>query len=216
MIGASKNLQKNALLALRITGGASIALALSISVHQYQRLEQLHTELQTRAPLDQARDLQAGVEKLEQALEHIRAQPPIGARSDQEQSQAALKQRIAAMEQALRLQPSTADLETVRNRLLSLESQSRKGPSPPPPVRTKRQPSPRQPLQETRPPFQVVGLELRGNQQLLAILTTGSNSVSDIALLRVGETMSGWQLTRINHQNAEFRFNGDIRILPLP
>ncbi len=216
MIQAPKTLQKPGVVVLRVVAGISLALALGMSVHQYHRLGQLQVELLARSPLGQAQDLQANVEKLERTLEHLSTQPPHAAQSEFELSQATFEQRITAIEDALRLQPSDADLERLRGRVHALESQATPSPRPSRPFRPARRPALHLPSQEAQPPFQIVGPELRGGHQFLTLLANGSHSIADVTLLRIGEAIGAWQLNRVTPDGAEFRVHGNTRILPLP
>lgn len=66
------------------------------------------------------------------------------------------------------------------------------------------------------PPFQVLGLELRGAERFLAIRPNGTDGLSAISLLRVGEVESGWQLEAVEPRSALFRVKQNTQRLALP
>lgn len=66
------------------------------------------------------------------------------------------------------------------------------------------------------PPFQVLGLELRGAERFLAIRPNGVDGLGAIRLMRIGESENGWQLEALEPQSALFRFEQNTRRLALP
>lgn len=57
-------------------------------------------------------------------------------------------------------------------------------------------------------------IELRGGERLLSLLPTGSHSLAEVRLLRVGETYGAWRLEALNGNTAEFRIDGRVQHIP--
>ncbi|HHJ1703429.1 TPA: hypothetical protein ACQGU1_002192, partial [Pseudomonas aeruginosa] len=66
------------------------------------------------------------------------------------------------------------------------------------------------------PPFRVIGTELRADEQFLSILPAASDALTQVRLLRPGETEAGWHLEAIETNTAVFRYGADSRRLPIP
>ncbi|MCT8916431.1 dynactin subunit 2 [Escherichia coli] len=57
-------------------------------------------------------------------------------------------------------------------------------------------------------PFVLTGTEYRGTLSYAAVAPRGYTSLSQVALLGEGESMSGWTLISAGHEQATFRVNG--------
>ncbi|CAD5758314.1 Uncharacterised protein [Escherichia coli] len=57
-------------------------------------------------------------------------------------------------------------------------------------------------------PFVLTGTERRGTLSYAAVAPRGYTSLSQVALLGEGESMSGWTLMSAGHEQATFRVNG--------
>ncbi|EJI7844255.1 hypothetical protein AHU95_004201 [Salmonella enterica subsp. enterica serovar Aba] len=62
-------------------------------------------------------------------------------------------------------------------------------------------------------PFVLTGVERRGAESWAAVAPRGYHSLSQIALIGVGETVSGWTLVRAGYSEATFRVNGRLTAL---
>lgn len=127
----------------------------------------------------------------------------------------ALDRRLAAIEQALGERPTTENLLSLQARVEQLEARLA-APRPAAPAaarpRTPAAPKP----QAAEPPFQVIGAELRAGERFLSILPSGAGALSQVRLLRPGETEAGWRLDAIERNTAVFRHGGEIRRLTVP
>ncbi len=170
------------------------------------------------APIDQD-DVGAQLADLQhrtQALEAFRAARDAAPRA---LTESYIQQALAQWQQqwdalSLRQQDlaSVSALVEVQNRLDALALQLsivQAVPNKPRPSRTTR-------ITSATPPFQVLGLELRGAERFLAIRPNGADGLGAIRLLRVGEVESGWQLEALEPQSALFRFEQNTRRLTLP
>ncbi|MGZ7153888.1 hypothetical protein ACXWOD_10385, partial [Streptococcus pyogenes] len=66
------------------------------------------------------------------------------------------------------------------------------------------------------PPFNVVGVKLRGGERFLSVAAPKASSVLDVWLLREGDAVGAWHLLAIEARSAVFRVYGQIQRLALP
>lgn len=66
------------------------------------------------------------------------------------------------------------------------------------------------------PPFTVLGTELRGSEEFLAVAPHDTHSLSEIRVLRTGETDGGWKLDAIEGRAAVFETAGRLQRVPIP
>ncbi|WP_397453216.1 hypothetical protein [Pseudomonas sp. NA-150] len=57
---------------------------------------------------------------------------------------------------------------------------------------------------DTAPPFTLVGVEHRGGEPFLAVSPDQNTQLSDIHLMRTGDTQSGWHLLSLESGKAQF------------
>ena len=102
-----------------------------------------------------------------------------------------------------RLDQFDARLETLRS------------PPVPPPTPPSRSPRPIKP-QTLAPPFTLLGVELRGGEQRLSIAPSGSATLAQVRLLRLGDHEGDWVLIALDSRHATFRVGNQQRQFPLP
>ncbi|MFS2159675.1 hypothetical protein ACCD10_20290 [Pseudomonas sp. Pseusp122] len=70
---------------------------------------------------------------------------------------------------------------------------------------------------ETPPPFTVVGVEYRGGERFLSVAPPGSTQLSQLYLVRPGDTVAGsnWRLNGLDDGRAQFSINGTSRTVSL-
>lgn len=125
-----------------------------------------------------------------------------------------LDQRLKILEQTLKEPSTTQDLQDLQRRIEQLEARPTTVQSLSPKVTTRpRKPTPQKTLE---PPFQVTGIEQRGDERFLSLLPTGSTALSQTRLLRPGETEAGWQLNAIESDTAVFQNGTHVRRLAIP
>jgi hypothetical protein len=66
------------------------------------------------------------------------------------------------------------------------------------------------------PPFNVVGLELRGGERFVSIASHGAAALTDLRLLREGESIGAWQLQAIEAHAVVFRVDDQTVRVALP
>lgn len=136
------------------------------------------------------------------------------ARYDSDQH--ALEQRLAAIEHALGERLLASELGALQARLGVLEARPLPRPvsvSTPRP-RTRAATSTR--TAPAEPDFRVMGIELRGGERFVSILSSGSDALSQARLLLIGEEEGGWRLDAIKAGNATFRKAGAVHHLQIP
>ena len=94
-----------------------------------------------------------------------------------------------------------------------LEARLKKGaPSAAAPHKTAKAAKPKVP----EPPFNVVGLELRGGERFVSIASHGAVTLTDLRLLREGESIGAWQLQAIDAHAVVFRVDDQTVRVALP
>ena len=127
----------------------------------------------------------------------------------------AVERRLAAVEQRLDERPASEGLDPLRGRLARLEekfTQHVKKSAAKTPARPAPLPTPK----IAAPSFQLIGVERRADERFLSILPRGADGLSQIRLLRVGDTEDGWRLEAIGDEAATFIQGGEKRRLNLP
>lgn len=140
------------------------------------------------------------------------------------QAPAASPAELAALRKALEAQMTVvaqsveerAPLQTVRE----LEQQIQRIESRPPPpaiIEPKPRTAPK-PAQRaaTLPPFQIIGIEMRGTERFLAVSPRNAQSLEQARLLRIGDTQDSWALEALEASTAVFRVGSTVRRLPVP
>jgi len=93
-------------------------------------------------------------------------------------------------EEVERLESQLARLQTVRT------TQSA-------PVQRRAAPK-QEPAKPVTPAFDVTGIELRGGRPFVAVASHSAQSLNEVQLLEVGDSFSGWRVSRVGDQAAEF------------
>jgi len=154
------------------------------------------------------------LDALDERFEDARRQPPGVETARYEHERQALEQRLAAIEQALSERLSVSELAALQARLDALEARPLPRPAPvatprPRTVAAKR-PAP------VEPTFRVMGLEWRGGERFVSLLSGDAGTLSEARLLLVGEEEGGWRLEAIEADHVIFRKAGATRRLPIP
>lgn len=67
-----------------------------------------------------------------------------------------------------------------------------------------------------RPPFAVLGIELRGGEEFLTVAPHDAQSLAQVRMLRPGESEGEWKLERIEGRTAVFERAGNVERVPIP
>ncbi len=202
---------------LKITTAFWLLLISAVAIINSVGLSRLAEEAQTSARDGQVKALTARVADLEQKVDAVSHQPRPITQTDFDLAQQALEQRLLHVEQARNDADHTNALQALLVRLGEVENRLDKANqlvSPAPDVR-RHAPIVHQP-KTARPPFRLMGVELRGGERFLSVASTVSSTLADIRLLRLGDIEDGWQLESIDVHDAVFRVNGQIRRVAVP
>lgn len=193
-------------------------LALSaLIVVQYSALSELTDAISSDEKSGQLHSLRERTDRLEKINESLNLLPRSVTHAELSASHQPLDSRIAALELATRDPAPLTGLQPVQEQLLLLEAKleamnqpSIKNPAP----RTSAKIQPAAPM--TEPPFQVLGFELRGGERFLAIAPKESQLISQVRLMRIGESEGTWLLKDIEPQFAVFQVAGKTQRLAVP
>ncbi len=146
--------------------------------------------------------LAARIDTLEQQVVAIKQLPKAITQADFDTARQTLEERLSRVEQLQGTDARSDDVQALQLRVNEIETRLKK---------TAHHPTTSHRIAETtkpqvpEPPFSVVGIELRGGERFLTIASLGANSLSQVRLLREGETDSGWQFRTIDARVAVFR-----------
>ena len=127
-----------------------------------------------------------------------------------------LRQRLDSIEQALPGNAVQADAPALYARIDHLESKvGNLQRAPRSPRKTVAPAKPAQP-RHNEPPFVALGVELRGGERFVTVGPRSGTSLSQVRLLRVGESEAGWRLDAITSDRAVFRADDQVRSFTLP
>ncbi|MDH0096558.1 hypothetical protein N7333_08220 [Pseudomonas sp. GD04158] len=177
-------------------------------------LSGLAIQVETSAPSRQVAALENRLAELIQQIEYVQQQPDALPQARYEAEREVLEQRLSAIEAAFGNQPAADNLLPLQARLEQLEMRLS---APPPALPTPPRPRAAAPAKPKaiEPPFRVIGTELRADEQFLSILAAASDALTQVRLLRPGETEAGWHLEAIETNTAVFRYGADSRRLPI-
>ncbi|MCF6751935.1 hypothetical protein L3X16_04590 [Pseudomonas stutzeri] len=178
-------------------------------------LSGLATQVETSAPGLQVAVLEKRLAELVQQVEQAQQQPDALPQARYDVEHQALERRLNVIEQALGSRPTAESLLPLVARIEQLEIQLNEPRPAPPPVPRPRASAPAKP-KSIEPPFRVIGVELRAGERFLSIMSAASGTLSQVHLLRPGETEAGWHLETIEGSAAVFRHGDDTRRLPIP
>jgi len=178
-------------------------------------LSGLATQVETSATGLQVPVLEKRLADLVQQVEQAQQQPDALPQARYDVEHQALERRLNVIEQALGSRPTAESLLPLVARIEQLEIQLNEPRPAPPPVPRPRASVPAKP-KSIEPPFRVIGVELRAGERFLSIMSATSGTLSQVHLLRPGETEAGWHLETIERSAAVFRHGDDTRRLPIP
>ncbi len=195
----------------RIAITAGLLLASVLSIVNSVQLARLPTEDHANAQSMNIQTLAMRIDALEKQVGAIKQLPKAILQSDFDAIRQKLEERLSLMEQLQNTDARSDDVLTLQARVSEIESRLKKANA----QRTATHPhtavaiKPKVP----EPPFNVVGVELRGGERFLTIAAPDTTALSQIRLLREGESDSGWQLQAIDGHFAVFRvYDQTLRI----
>lgn len=184
-----------------VTAVNSVGLSgLSDRVHETTRTGQIEHMTEHMATLEQR------VAAAERGLDAVnQANPGADIQS--------LRQRLDEFEAAQVHVDQAAESRALLERVQRIEARLGRLRSPAPTAA----PRPSQPVETAppEPPFDVVGVELRGGERYLTISPKGATDLPRVRLLRQGDTEAGWKLDAIEATGGVFRMDGRLRRIPV-
>lgn len=154
------------------------------------------------------------VDGLEKQAEAVKLQPTPVIRADLDATRQELDERLSRVEQAQTADDSASGLQALQARVGAIEDRLKRT-APAMAVVPRREAEPPKPT-VPEPPFNVIGLELRGGERLVSVAARGAASVREVRLLREGDTMGAWRLQAIEAHGAVFRIDGHTLRIAIP
>ncbi|HDC4526680.1 TPA: hypothetical protein O8U08_002051 [Enterobacter cloacae] len=185
------------------------------------RLSRLEAQDNTAATSTMLSTLQSQVSTLQAGLADN--QQRVAALQKETEARTGPSQELATLQaSAARLQQAQQEMETRLNALADQLNALKAVPAAATPVPEKTPTEVKKPL-PVKPrstavvtrhaPFVLTGVERRGEESWAAVAPRGYHSLSQIALIGEGETVSGWTLVRAGYSEATFRVNGRLTAL---
>ncbi|MBP0714261.1 hypothetical protein ABXK61_13160 [Burkholderia sola] len=189
-------------------------LALSAGlVIMLQALPKLDKPSEPSPQIGQIDALATRLDQVTQELATLRRQPAPLAPEALAATREALEARLAPLEMSVAALTDDQQLRELKARIEKLEAPATPKVTATPvqrPKATAKVPMP------PKPPFQVLGMELRGGERFLTVAPLGSTTAGQMRLLRTGESEGGWTLEHINDRHAMFRVNGQTQQVVVP
>ena len=198
---------------LEIAAGVWLVLVSGIAIVDSVSLSRLIEQSRSSAQDAQVQALATRVSDLEHQAEAAKRQPKPVVQGDFDAARQALEERLAHVEQAQATDAHGDDIKALQARVAVLEARLKKGaPSAAAPHKTAKAAKPK----VLEPPFNVVGLELRGGERFVSIASRGAAVLTDLRLLREGESIGAWQLQAIDAHAVVFRMDDQTVRVALP
>ena len=199
---------------LKIAATVWLLLTSTLAAVNSVGLSRLSEQAEASAQDAQVQALGLRLAELEQQAKVDRRRPaPLG-QVEFATAQRALDERIARVEAAQSADSLAIDLQTLQARVHGIETRLEK-------ARKATAVAPRRAPEVTKPalpvpPFQVVGVELRGGERFLSVAPMAATSLGSVRLLREGDADGGWHLQSIEARAAVFRVDGQVQRLAVP
>jgi hypothetical protein len=131
----------------------------------------------------------------------------------------AIEERLARVEQSAADHAAANELAFLKERVDQFEARvATTRPTPVPQAAPTPRPAPTESARPriVEPPFRLLGAELRAGERFLSIAPAGSRSLTEVRVLRPGESLDGWRLDSLDARTAVFSFEGQVRQLAVP
>ena len=198
---------------LKIAAGVWLVLVSGIAIVDSVSLSRLIEQSRSSAQDAQVQALATRVSDLEHQAEAAKRQPKPVVQGDFDAARQALEERLAHVEQAQATDAHGDDIKALQARVGVLEARLKsRALSATTSRKTAETAKPKVP----EPPFNVVGLELRGGERFVSIASRGATALTDLRLLREGESIGAWQLQAIDAHAVVFRVDDQTVRVALP
>lgn len=198
---------------LKIAAGVWLALVSAIAIVDSVALSRLVEQRRSSVQDAQMQALATRVSDLEHQAEAAKRQPKPVVQGDFDAVRQALEERLAHVEQAQAADAHGDDIKALQARVGVLEARLKKRALS---ATTSRKTAEMAKPKVPEPPFNVVGLELRGGERFVSIASRGATALTDLRLLREGESIGTWQLQGIDAHAAVFRVDNQTVRVALP
>ena len=198
---------------LKIAAGVWLVLVSAIAIVDSVGLSRLIEQSRSSAQDAQMQALATRISDLEHQAEAAKRQPKPVVQGDFDAARQALEERLAHVEQAQATDAHGDDIKALQARVGVLEARLKSRALS---VTTSRKTAETAKPKVPEPPFNVVGLELRGGERFVSIASRGATALIDLRLLREGESIGAWQLQAIDAHAAVFRVDNQTVRLALP
>jgi len=176
-------------------------------------LSRLTEQSQASAQDAHVQALNTRVAELEQQAASSKALPKPVTQPDFETARKALDERLTQVEQAQATDARPGAVQALQDRVSDIEARMKRTAAPAAAPRRIAEPAkPKVP----EPPFDIVGVELRGGERFLSVAAPRASSVLDVWLLREGDAVGAWHLLAIEAHAAVFRVDGQTQRIALP
>ena len=199
---------------LKIAATVWLLLTSTLAVVNSVGLSRLTEQAEASAQDPQVQALGLRLADLEQQVDADRRRPASLSQADFATAQQVLDERIARIEAAQSADSLAIDLQTLQARVHGIETRLEKARKTTA-VAARRAPEATKPPVPV-PPFQVVGVELRGGERFLSVAPMAATSLGSVRLLREGDAEAGWHLQSIEARAAVFRVDGQVQRLAVP
>ena len=197
-----------------IAVGAWLLLVSALAIVNSVGLSRLAEQSRASAQDAHVQALATRVGDLEQQAEAVKRQPKPVTQAELDTARQALNERLTQIEEAHATNDHASEIQTLQARVGAIENRLKKSAATvaAAPRNAAETPKPTAP----EPPFNVVGLELRGGERFLSITVPGATSIRDARLLREGDTLGAWHLQALEAHVAVFRVEGQTLRIALP
>ena len=198
-----------------IAVGAWLLLVSALAIVNSVGLSRLTEQNRASAQDAHVQALATRVGDLEQQAEAVKRQPKPVTQADLDTArQAALDERLTQIEEAHATNDHASEIQALQARVGAIENRLKKSAATVAAAPRHAAEPPK--LTVPEPPFNVVGLELRGGERFLSITVPGATSIRDVRLLREGDTLGAWHLQALEAHVAVFRIEGQTLRIALP
>ena len=198
---------------LEIAAGVWLVLVSAIAIVDSVGLSRLIEQSRSSAQDAQMQALATRISDLEHQAEAAKRQPKPVVQGDFDAARQALEERLVHIEQAQATDAHGDDIKALQARVGVLEARLKKAASS---AAAPRKTAVAAKPKVLEPPFNVVGLELRGGERFVSIASRGAAALTDLRLLREGESIGAWQLQAIDAHAVVFRVDDQTVRVALP
>lgn len=204
--------------AIRVVAGIGLFLASTLAVIDSISISRLRAEV--RPQRAEVAALDTKLAELKHQLSDLAQQPSAVSETRFLASQHATDERIARIEDILTGAARREELADWQERLAAVEARLTKLRQGERVIAVHPRAIPEVTIsaRRTEPeiPFRILGTEMRGGEPFLSLMPLGASSLADVRVLRVGERLGDWQLTKLDSQAADFVIDGHTRRMELP